>query len=84
MLLAAVTDDDVKAIAMKLIKEAINGDTMAARILLDRLFGKAEQPVTVSHNEPTDERQVIAVLRKLIGIDTTMGSLPAAGRAGQN
>lgn len=42
-LFAAVTEEDVKAIVRKLVQEAKDGDTVAAREVLDRTIGKAAQ-----------------------------------------
>lgn len=41
-LLEAVTDDDLRAIARKLVEESKAGNVSAAGLLLDRLLGKVE------------------------------------------
>lgn len=45
-LFAAVTEDDIRAIARKLIELAKGGDVQAIKELLDRLLGKAS-PVEI-------------------------------------
>ena len=50
-LLAAVTQDDVEAVVKKLVDQAKDGNIVAARELLDRLFGKSNQPHQVAVEE---------------------------------
>ena len=45
MILEAVTEEDLRAVVVALIKKAKGGDVMAARELLDRLVGKSAAPV---------------------------------------
>lgn len=47
-LLDAVSIDDLRGIIAKLIEQARGGDVLAAREVLDRLFGKARQGVDVA------------------------------------
>jgi len=42
-LLDAVTDDDVRAVAAKLVELARSGDTRAIKELFDRLLGKPQE-----------------------------------------
>jgi len=47
-LIAAVTLDDIKRIAITLKQQAFAGDLGAIRELLDRLIGKAQQAIELS------------------------------------
>lgn len=46
--LNAVTPDDVGDIARKLVEQAKAGDTVAARIVLDRILGRDSQPIELA------------------------------------
>lgn len=45
-MLAAVTAGDVKAIIKKMITRAKQGDMIAAKLILDRVFGRPTQSLT--------------------------------------
>ena len=57
-LLEAVTEQDIQDIVATLVSAAKNGDTVAAREVLDRTIGKSVQ---------TDMLQRVEQLEKLIG-----------------
>ena len=68
VLMAAVSDDDLRAIVSTLVEKAKAGDVMAAREVLDRLIGKAKVAVAV---EPEPQRtldeinaEITAMLRE--------------------
>src|SRR5262245_42439888 len=44
-LLAAVTDEDIRAVGKKLVELALGGDVAAAKVLLPFLLGKPSKPV---------------------------------------
>lgn len=50
-LINALTEQDIVDIAFALIKKAKKGDTVAAREVFDRTFGKAHQSVEISTTE---------------------------------
>ena len=56
VMLSAVSEDDMQQIIRKLVSLAKNGDVAAAKAVLDRVFGRAPQAVTVD-----GERGLIAV-----------------------
>ena len=45
-MLAAVTAGDIKAIIKKVITKAKQGDMIAAKLILDRVFGRPTQSLT--------------------------------------
>jgi hypothetical protein len=67
----AVSHKDMVAIAKKLVKKAKAGDVKAAKEVLDRCMGKAEQPVRVDatldvkHPEPITAEQLQKMLDDL-------------------
>ncbi len=46
-LLDAISPEDLRAIVEQLVQKAKAGDVAAAREVLDRIFGKASQPIEV-------------------------------------
>ena len=44
----AITEDDIKAVVAKMIKQARNGDAAARKEMLDRLWGRPAQAVEIS------------------------------------
>ena len=53
MLLDAVTEEDMRAVVLKLVAMAKDGDVAAVKLLLDRTVGKPlEVPVIVVHQTP--------------------------------
>jgi len=67
-LVEAFTPNDIKAIAVQMIKKAKKGDLPAIKEVFDRCFGKASQYIDIKGNiEHTlefsdDERKALAVL----------------------
>lgn len=64
----------INAIASKLIEQAIEGNTMAAREIADRVDGKATQPV--EHTDPEGNNPFLALMA-LVGSNGRPG--PRAG-----
>ena len=68
VLMSAVSDDDLRAIASMLVEKAKGGDVMAAREVLDRMLGKAKVSI---ESEPQASRtpdqikaNIVALLRE--------------------
>ncbi len=59
-----VTDDDLKEVIDELVAMAKGGDIQAIKELLDRMLGKANQPIEVEGEESSDEK-MIRVLRQI-------------------
>jgi hypothetical protein len=55
-LLNAVTEDDVKEIVRKLVSLAKDGDTVAARILFDRVLGRPVESDLIARIEELEEQ----------------------------
>ena len=53
-MLAAVTAGDIKAIIRKMITRAKAGDTVAAKLVLDRVFGRPSQSLTLEIDPSMD------------------------------
>ena len=64
VLLAAVTEDDMRAIVLKLVEMAKGGDLKAIDLLLTRTLGKADSGllVAVQMNQQADLRDRYAVI----------------------
>jgi hypothetical protein len=56
ILLEAVSDDDFRAIAAKLVERAKSGDLFSIRELLDRLMGKPVATVAVEQSDELEFR----------------------------
>ncbi len=58
-LLEAISPEDLRAILKKLIEQAKAGDVAAAKEVLDRIFGRATQPIEVGGSFPelTEDQQ---------------------------
>lgn len=65
-LLAAVTDDDIRAIIRKLIERAIAGDVAAGREVLDRVMGKAKVSVEVDDKRPQSPQVIMQQIRLIV------------------
>ena len=50
-LYAAVTEEDIKAVVAKMVRQARAGDAAARKEMFDRLWGKAAQPVNLGDAE---------------------------------
>ncbi len=48
---AAISNEDIKAIAAKMVKEAKKGNVKAASMILDRCCGKPAQAISLTGNE---------------------------------
>jgi hypothetical protein len=57
-LIDAVSEQDIRDVATKLVERAKAGDVDAARLLFDRLLGKPVMPVAVK-TEPADEIRTV-------------------------
>lgn len=77
VLLAAVTDRDLRAIVAKLVERAKAGELPAIRELLDRLLGKPLSGVAV---RPDPDGLTLAIVEEIVD---AAGSGPAAGGQGQ-
>jgi hypothetical protein len=55
-LLNAVTEDDVKEIVRKLVSLAKDGDTVAARILFERVLGRPVESDLIARIEELEEQ----------------------------
>ncbi len=65
MILEAVTEDDLRAVILALIKRAKDGDISAIRELLDRLVGKAPSPVLLDLQELEERKLRLAEDRQV-------------------
>ena len=67
-LLSAVSDEDLRQIALSLVEKAKGGDVMAAREILDRMMGKAKTTLAVESEaaEYTPE-EIRERLNRLVG-----------------
>jgi ribosomal protein L17 len=54
-LVAAVSEQDVREIIEKMVEQAKSGDTLAARIVLDRVLGKPEPLDIIARLEALEE-----------------------------
>ena len=54
-MLAAVSEDDVRDVIKAMIKKAVDGDTAAARILLDRCLGPSESLDVIERIEALEQ-----------------------------
>ncbi len=61
ILLKAVTEKDIKAIAKKLVENAKKGDIHATKELFDRLWGRAIQEVDLGDNATKTIFDILAV-----------------------
>lgn len=61
----AVSDADIKSIAQKLVTLAEAGDVRAADAIMNRLMGKPEQRITVTH-EQRSEGEILERLGALL------------------
>ena len=65
-LIACGTEDDVQKLYAALLAAALDGDTPAAKLLLDHLVGRPTQPIEVTGTGPapvqTDIRALVAII----------------------
>ena len=67
-LLSAVTEKDLKAVVMKLVKLAKDGDVVAAREILNRCIGKPVETIVadvVSHTMPPLSPEDVAIAERI-------------------
>lgn len=68
-LLECTTAEQVRAVMEKLHALAVSGDVAAARVWLDRVFGRAPQSISFRPDiEPPDPREAVESIRRLLGI----------------
>ncbi len=77
-LLDAITEDDIKAVILKLIDLAKSGNIAATKLLLDRCLGKpaVDQPPPMPKRVGFNPRRVLAIAARLREVRARAGAEP--------
>jgi hypothetical protein len=71
---SAVTSDDLQAILRSMVQAALAGDVAAAKLILDRMFGKQSLLSMMEEAERIEQRESHSTMRSIIS-DHRMGQL---------
>lgn len=68
-LLQAVTADDLRNVIAALVNQAKSGNVQAAKVLLDRLFGRPKLEVELSGDSQLSMEQRVSIVNRFFGIE---------------